>query len=62
MSSAELIKKLIADGWVKQRQTGSHVTLTKPGIEKIITIPHPRKDSSKGIIRQAQQISGLKLM
>ncbi|WP_142838908.1 type II toxin-antitoxin system HicA family toxin, partial [Klebsiella pneumoniae] len=30
MSSAELIKKLIADGWVKQRQTGSHVTLTKP--------------------------------
>ncbi|ASC12714.1 MULTISPECIES: type II toxin-antitoxin system HicA family toxin [Klebsiella/Raoultella group] len=62
MSSAELIKKLIADGWVKQRQTGSHVTLTKPGIEKIITIPHPRKDSSKGIVRQAQQISGLKLM
>ncbi|MDU3875982.1 MAG: type II toxin-antitoxin system HicA family toxin [Klebsiella aerogenes] len=37
MSSAELIKKLIADGWVKQRQTGSHVTLTKPGIEKIRT-------------------------
>ncbi|HCI5315764.1 type II toxin-antitoxin system HicA family toxin [Klebsiella pneumoniae] len=62
MSSAELIKKLIADGWVKQRQTGSHVTLTKPGIEKIITIPHPRKDSSKGIVRQAQPISGLKLM
>ncbi len=62
MSSAELIKKLIADGWVKQRQTGSHVTLSKPGIEKIITIPHPRKDSSKGIVRQAQQISGLKLM
>ncbi|EIW8738315.1 type II toxin-antitoxin system HicA family toxin [Klebsiella pneumoniae] len=62
MSSAELIKKLIADGWVKQRQTGSHVTLTKQGIEKIITIPHPRKDSSKGIVRQAQQISGLKLM
>lgn len=62
MSSAELIRKLIADGWVKQRQTGSHVTLTKQGIEKIITIPHPRKDSSKGIVRQAQQISGLKLM
>ena len=62
MSSAELIKKLIDDGWFNQRQTGSHVTLTKPGIEKIITIPHPRKDSSKGIVRQAQQISGLKLM
>lgn len=62
MSSAELIKKLIADGWVKQRQDGSHVTLSKPSVQKIITIPHPRKDSSKGIIRQAQAISGLKLL
>lgn len=62
MSSAELIKRLIADGWVKQRQSGSHVTLTKPGVRKIITVPHPRKDSSRGIIRQAQEISGLKLL
>ncbi|QHM71298.1 type II toxin-antitoxin system HicA family toxin [Mixta intestinalis] len=62
MSSAELIKQLLADGWVKQRQTGSHVTLSKPGVVKIITVPHPRKDASKGIIRQAQEISGLKLL
>lgn len=62
MSSAELIRKLIADGWVKARQDGSHVTLTKEGVDKIITVPHPRKDSSKGIIRQAQKISGLKLL
>ncbi len=62
MSSAELIKRLIADGWVKQRQTGSHITLSKPGVTKIITIPHPRKDSSKGVVRQAQEISGLRLI
>ncbi|HBM2922475.1 TPA: type II toxin-antitoxin system HicA family toxin [Klebsiella oxytoca] len=62
MSSAELIKKLLADGWIKQRQDGSHITLSKPGIAKIITVPHPRKDASKGILRQAQQISGLKLI
>ncbi|QFH70939.1 type II toxin-antitoxin system HicA family toxin [Enterobacter sp. E76] len=62
MSSAELIKRLIADGWVKQRQTGSHITLSKPGVAKIITIPHPRKDSSKGVVRQAQEISGLRLI
>lgn len=62
MSSAELIKRLLSDGWVKQRQTGSHVTLSKPGVTKIITVPHPRKDSSKGIVRQAQEISGLKLL
>ncbi|EBY9279791.1 TPA: type II toxin-antitoxin system HicA family toxin [Salmonella enterica subsp. enterica serovar Denver] len=62
MSSAELIKRLIADGWVKARQNGSHVTLTKPGVAKIISVPHPRKDSSKGVIRQAQEISGLRLL
>ncbi|MCP9270513.1 type II toxin-antitoxin system HicA family toxin [Xenorhabdus sp. XENO-1] len=62
MSSTELIKRLMADGWVKARQDGSHITLTKPGVEKIITIPHPRKDASKGITRQAQKISGLKLL
>jgi predicted RNA binding protein YcfA (HicA-like mRNA interferase family) len=45
-----------------RKATGSHVTMTKPGVMKIITIPHPRKDSSKGILRQAQQISGLKLI
>ncbi|EMI7390924.1 TPA: type II toxin-antitoxin system HicA family toxin [Klebsiella oxytoca] len=62
MTSADLIKRLIADGWVKQRQSGSHITLIKPGVSRIITIPHPRKDSSKGVIRQAQEISGLKLL
>ncbi|WP_370630315.1 type II toxin-antitoxin system HicA family toxin [Xenorhabdus sp. PB61.4] len=46
MSSAELIKRLMADGWVKVRQDGSHVTLTKSGVREIITVPHPRKDSS----------------
>ncbi|MCU5775716.1 type II toxin-antitoxin system HicA family toxin [Erwiniaceae bacterium BAC15a-03b] len=62
MSSAELLKRLIADGWVKQRQTGSHITLNKPGVIKVITVPHPRKDSSKGGVRQAQEISGLRLL
>ncbi|EBU8198043.1 type II toxin-antitoxin system HicA family toxin [Salmonella enterica subsp. enterica serovar Sandiego] len=62
MSSAELIKRLIADGWVKKRQNGSHVTLSKSGVAKIISVPHPRKDSSKGVIRQAQEISGLRLL
>ncbi|KQN61808.1 type II toxin-antitoxin system HicA family toxin [Erwinia sp. Leaf53] len=61
MSSEELIRQLRADGWLRQRQSGSHVTLSKPGVIKIITVPYPRKDLSKGIIRQAQEISGLKL-
>ncbi|EPV3120868.1 type II toxin-antitoxin system HicA family toxin, partial [Yersinia enterocolitica] len=31
-------------------------------IRKIITLPHPRKELSKGMLRQAQQISGIKLI
>jgi len=61
-SSKAVIEALEKDGWTKQRQHGSHVTLSKPGIEKIITIPHPRKDLSIGVIRQAQRVSGLDLL
>lgn len=60
MDSGTLIKLLEKDGWVKRKQKGtSHITLTKRGVAKIITIPHPRKDSSKGVLRQVKEISGL---
>jgi predicted RNA binding protein YcfA (HicA-like mRNA interferase family) len=67
MESGELIKRLQADGWIIRKSrgkkaTGSLVTMTKPEVAKIITIPHPKKDPSKGILRQVQQISGLKLI
>ncbi|WP_213990826.1 type II toxin-antitoxin system HicA family toxin [Sodalis sp. dw_96] len=64
MTSGELIKRLHEDGWIIRKMgprkvKGSHVTLTKPGWIKIITISHPRKDVSKGLIKQVQQISGI---
>ncbi|WP_413742252.1 type II toxin-antitoxin system HicA family toxin [Sodalis sp. RH15] len=64
MTSGELIKGLQDDGWnirkMGPRKTkGSHVTLTKPGWFHIITLPHPRKDVSKGLIKQVQRISGI---
>ncbi|CNH67805.1 YcfA-like protein [Yersinia thracica] len=66
MESGELIKRLQDAGWQirgeKKTNSGSHMTLCKPGVRKIITLPHPRKELSKGILRQAQQISGIKLI
>ncbi|MDA5543167.1 MULTISPECIES: type II toxin-antitoxin system HicA family toxin [Yersinia] len=66
MESGELIKRLQDAGWQirggKKTNSGSHITLCKPGVRKIITLPHPRKELSKGILRQAQQISGIKLI
>jgi len=62
MQSRELICRLEEDGWVEVSRSGSHRTFAKEGVREIITIPHPRKDSSKGVIRQAQKYSGLKLL
>jgi predicted RNA binding protein YcfA (HicA-like mRNA interferase family) len=49
--SRELIKLLQADGWQLQRSRGSHhqfVHPTKPGT---VTVPHPKKDLGKGLVR-----------
>ena len=66
MESGELIKRLQDTGWqirgCQKTNGGSHVTMCKPGVRKIITLPHPRKDTSKGVLRQAQQIAGIKLI
>ena len=55
MESGELIKRLQDAGWQirggKKNNGGSHITLCKPGIRKVITLPHPRKELSKGMLR-----------
>lgn len=35
--------------------------MIRPGVPKIITLPHPRKDISKGLLKQIQRISGITL-
>jgi predicted RNA binding protein YcfA (HicA-like mRNA interferase family) len=62
MQSRELIKLLEADGWKEVGRSGSHRTFSKEGVREIITIPHPRKDTSKGILRQVQKYTGMKLL
>lgn len=66
MESGDLIKQLQDAGWQirggKKTNSGSHITLCKPGVRKIITLPHPRKEISKGVLRHARQIAGIKLI
>ncbi|CNI08153.1 ycfA-like family protein [Yersinia ruckeri ATCC 29473] len=45
----------------KKNNGGSHITMIRPGVPKIITLPHPRKDISKGLLKQIQRISGITL-
>ena len=51
-SSSEIIRKLINDGWVPERQSGSHITFDKLPHPHIITVPHPKKDMGKGLERK----------
>lgn len=60
MSSKALIKLLEQNGWVLVRKTGSHHTFKKEGIEHLITVPHPRKDVPKGLLKAILKQAGLK--
>jgi predicted RNA binding protein YcfA (HicA-like mRNA interferase family) len=58
MRSAEVIRRLRADGWELARSKGSHHHFKHPTKNGIVTVPHPKKDLPLGtlrsIARQAQ--------
>ncbi len=55
----QAVKVLLKIGFIKKRQTGSHLILAKRG--KIIPVPiHPR-DLKKGVIKSIIKHSGLTL-
>ena len=61
MSSKELIRLLEKDGWYKVNTVGSHCQFKHPEKPGRVTVPHPKKDLSKGTLRSIEKQSGLKL-
>lgn len=59
MGSAELIKKLEADGWLFRRARGSHHVYVHPEKPGHVVVPHPRKDLGKGLAHQIMNAAGL---
>jgi predicted RNA binding protein YcfA (HicA-like mRNA interferase family) len=58
VSGQEAIQAFAKDGWVFDRQKGSHVVLTKTGSRLILTIPlHDEID--RGLLRHLIQTAGL---
>lgn len=55
----EAVKALLKAGFVKKRQTGSHLILYKNG--KIVPIPIHAKDLKKGVFKSIIKQSGLSL-
>ena len=58
VDSKEAIRRLETDGWVQVRTKGDHFTFKKPWIPEVITITHPTRDLSKGLLRDIFRIAG----
>ncbi|HMR34163.1 MAG TPA: type II toxin-antitoxin system HicA family toxin [Geminicoccaceae bacterium] len=62
LSSREIIRKLVADGWVEVAQKGSHKQFRHPTRPGSTTVPHPKKELPIGTIRAIERQSGVKLL
>lgn len=51
MKSADVIKRLEADGWILARVKGSHHQFKHPEIPGLVTVPHPKADIMIGTLR-----------
>lgn len=60
IGSREARKELEARGWKEARRKGRHVTFTKPGVPRIITILEPCKSLSPGIVKMIETNAGFK--
>jgi len=60
-SSREVIRALLANGWVEMAQAGSHVQFRHPSKPGRVTVPHPNKDMKIGTLKSIERQSGLKL-
>jgi predicted RNA binding protein YcfA (HicA-like mRNA interferase family) len=61
MDSREIVRRLLADGWIEVGQKGSHRQFRHPERPGRVTVPHPRKDLPTGTLRSIERQSGLRL-
>ncbi|WVH09755.1 MAG: hypothetical protein EoVTN8_1217 [Fluviibacter phosphoraccumulans EoVTN8] len=59
-NSRDLIKMLLANGWILNRTKGSHHVFIHPDRGGHITVPHPKKDLGVGLVSSILKQSGIK--
>lgn len=57
-NSRKLKKRLESDGWVVVNTEGSHWQFKHPNKSGRLTLPHPRKDISPGVVKQIYKAAG----
>lgn len=55
-NSRKIIKRLKKEGFVLESVTGSHHKFRKGN--KIVIVPHPKKDLSSGVARRIAEMAG----
>jgi predicted RNA binding protein YcfA (HicA-like mRNA interferase family) len=61
-SSRDVIRLLEAAGWTLVRVKGDHHHFKHDTNPSIITVPHPKRDLSIGVLKSIERLSGLKLI
>lgn len=59
MKSGDLIKELKTTGWTLKRVKGSHHQFSHPDHSHVVTVPHPKKDLGRGLVRAIRKQAGL---
>ncbi|MBL6749237.1 MAG: type II toxin-antitoxin system HicA family toxin [Nevskia sp.] len=58
MKSADVIRRLQAEGWEVCRVRGSHQQFKHPARPGLVTVPHPRSDIPTGTLRSIFRQAG----
>ena len=61
MSSREVIRRLMDDGWFEVAQVGSHVQFKHATKAGRVTVPHPKRDLPMGTLKSIEKQAGIKL-
>ena len=62
MGSREVIRALEADGWVEVRSKGSHRHFQHLKKSGTVTVPHPKKDLAKGLLKSIEKQAKISLL
>ena len=61
MSSREVIKELLRNGWFEVAQVGSHKQFKHANKVGRVTVPHPKRDLPIGTLKSIEKQAGIKL-
>jgi predicted RNA binding protein YcfA (HicA-like mRNA interferase family) len=61
VSSREVIRELLKDGWFEVAHVGSHKQFKHASKNGRVTVPHPKRDIPVGTLKSIEKQAGIKL-